>query len=89
MEMFIHYKTMPEGKKREDIVEELNEVLDDDGYVCGGADYEQGGRIDLELEDEVKNPKFAQMTVKAYLQRANFAADTTVEFGCMEIGVYA
>ena len=88
MEMFIHYKTLPEGKNRDDIVGELNEVLDDDGYVCGGADYEQGGRIDLELEDEVKNPKFAQMTVKAYLQRANFAADTTVEFGCMEIGVY-
>ena len=89
MEMFIHYKTLPEGKKREDIVEELNEVLDDDGYVCGGTDYEQGGRIDLELEDETKNPKYAQMSVKAYLQRANFAKDTKVEFGCMEIGIYA
>ena len=88
MEMFIHYKTLPEGKKREDIVEELNEVLDDDGYVCGGADYEQGGRIDLELEDEVKNPKFAQMAVKAYLQRVEFAKDTKVELGCMEIGIY-
>lgn len=88
MELFIHYKTLPEGKKREDIVEELNEALDDAGVVCGGADYEQGGRIDLELEDETQNPKYAQMAVKAYLQRANFARDTTVEFGCMEIGVY-
>jgi len=26
--------------------------------------------------------------VKAYLQRANFAKDTKVEIGCMEIGIY-
>ena len=88
MELFIHYTTLPEGKSREDIVEELNAVLEDDGVVCGGADYEQGGRIDLELEDETKNPKFAQMAIKAYLQRAEFPRDTKVEFGCMEIGIY-
>ena len=88
MELFIHYKTLPEGKKLEDVVEELNDVLEDAGFVCGGADYEKGGRIDLELEDETQNPKYAQMAIKAYLQRAEFAADTTVEFGCMEIGVY-
>jgi hypothetical protein len=88
MELFIHYTTLPEGKTREDIVEELNTVLEDDGVVCGGADYEQGGRIDLELEDETKNPKFAQMAIKAYLQRAEFPRDTKVEFGCMEIGIY-
>ena len=88
MELFIHYTTLPEGKKLEDVVEELNEVLEEDGCVCGGADYEQGGRIALELEDETKNPKYAQMSVKAYLQRANFAKDTKVEFGCMEIGIY-
>lgn len=88
MELFIHYTTLPEGKELADIVTELNEVLEDDGVVCGGEDYEKGGRIDLELEDETKNPKFAQMAIKAYLQRANFAKDTKVEFGCMEIGVY-
>ena len=88
MELFIHYTTLPEGKLLEDIVEELNAVLDDDGVVCGGADYEKGGRIDLELEDETKNPKYAQMAIKSYLQRANFPRDTKVEFGCMEIGVY-
>ena len=88
MELFIHYKTLPDGKKLEDVVEELNEVLDDAGVVCGGADYEKGGRIDLELEDETQNPKYAQMAIKAYLQRANFAEDTTVESGCMEIGIY-
>ena len=88
MEMFIHYRTLPEGKKLEDIVEELNEVLEDHGEVVGGVDKEVGGRIDLELEDETQNPKFAQMAVKSYLQRAEFAKDTKVELGCMEIGIY-
>ena len=88
MELYIHYTTLPEGKQLEDVVEELNEVLDDHGVVCGGQDTDQGSRIDLELEDEKVNPKYAQMGVKAYLQRENFAPDTTVEIGCMEIGIY-
>ena len=84
MELYIHYTTLPEGKQLEDVVEELNAVLEDDGVVCGG----EANRIDLELEDEKVNPKFAQMAVKAYLQRAEFAKDTKVEIGGMEIGVY-
>lgn len=84
MELYIHYTTLPEGKQLEDVVEELNAVLEDDGVVCGG----EANRIDLELEDEKVNPKYAQMAVKAYLQRANFAKDTKVEIGGMEIGVY-
>ena len=84
MELYIHYTTLPEGKQLEDVVEELNAVLEDDGVVCGG----EANRIDLELEDEKVNPKFAQMAVKAYLQREEFAPDTKVEIGCMEIGIY-
>ena len=84
MELYIHYTTLPEGKKLEDVVEELNEVLEDGGVVCGGTE----NRIDLDLEDEKDNPKFAQMAVKAYLQRASFAEDTKVEIGGMEIGIY-
>lgn len=84
MELYIHYTTLPEGKQLEDVVEELNAVLEDDGVVCGG----EANRIDLELEDEKVNPKFAQMAVKAYLQREKFAPDTKVEIGCMEIGIY-
>ena len=45
-------------------------------------------RIDLDLEDEKVNPKFAQIAVKAYLQRAAFATTTKVEIGGMEIGIY-
>lgn len=84
MEMYIHYQSLPEGKDLHDVVEELNEVLEDTGTVCGG----EAGRIDLELEDERVNPKYAQMSVKAYLQRTGFAQDTAVEIGGMEIGIY-
>ena len=74
MEMYIHYTSLPEGKELGDVVEELNGVLEDGGAVCGG----EKGRIDLELEDERHNPKYAQMAVKAYLQQAGFARDTKV-----------
>ena len=75
---------MPDEKSLADVVGELNEALDDGGAVCGG----ESGRIDLELEDERVNPKYAQIAVKAYLQRAGFTQDTTVEIGGMEIGIY-
>lgn len=84
MEMYIHYKSLPEGKDLHDVLGDLDEVLDDVGSVCGG----EAGRIDLDLEDERANPKHAQMAVKAYLQRSGFPRDTTVEIGGMEIGVY-
>ncbi|MGI5963175.1 MAG: hypothetical protein ACOX7N_05575 [Lawsonibacter sp.] len=88
MELYIHYETLPENKTLADVVEELNEVLDDHGVVCGGEDAEVGGRLDLDLEDETVNPKFAQIAVKAYLQRTGFAPSTKVEIGGMEIGIY-
>ncbi len=84
MEMYIHYTAFREGKDLRDVVGELNEVLEDHGAVCGG----EAGRIDLDLEDERVNPKYAQMAVKAYLQRARFAPDTRIEIGGMETGIY-
>ena len=84
MDLYIHYPALPEGKELADVVEELNQVLEDGGAVCGG----EAGRIDLELEDELVNPKFAQIAVKAYLQRAGFPRETAVEIGGMEIGIY-
>ncbi len=84
MDLYIHYPALPEGKELADVVEELNQVLEDGGAVCGG----EAGRIDLDLEDERVNPKFAQIAVKAYLQRAGFPRETAVEIGGMEIGIY-
>ena len=46
MELYIHYTSLPQDKELPDVVEELNEVLEEGGVVCGGED----GRIDLELE---------------------------------------
>lgn len=84
MDIYIHYSALPQGKALEDVVGELNEVLDEHGVVCGGED----GRLDLNLEDENINPKFAQLAVKSYLQKAAFPKDTTLEIGGMEIGIY-
>ena len=84
MDIYIHYTALPQGKQLEDMVEELNEVLDDHGRVCGGEE----GRLDLDLEDETVNPKYAQLAVKTYLQQAGFPMDTTLEIGGMEIGIY-
>ena len=84
MELYIHYQQLPQGKELADVVGELNEVLVDNGSVGGGRQ----GRIDLDLEDERVNPKYAQIAVKAYLQRAGFSRETAIEIGGMEIGIY-
>ena len=36
MDLYIHYPALPEGKELADVVEELNQVLEDGGAVCGG-----------------------------------------------------
>ena len=88
MELYIHYEALPQGKTLADVVGEINEVLDDHGAVCGGESTQPRHRLDLDLEDEKINPKYAQMAVKAYLQRAGFLPSTTVEIGGMEIGIF-
>ena len=84
MEIYIHYHELPQDKELADIVGELNDVLEEGGRVCG----REQGRIDLDLEDEKVNPKFAQIALKPYLQRAAFAPTTKIEIGGMEIGIY-
>jgi len=85
MELFVHYTALPEGMELADVVEGLNEIMDDGGYVCGAPD----GRIDMELEDEKMNPKVAQGAVKTYVQRVGFPKDTVIELGGMKINAYA
>ena len=88
MDLFIHYTALPQGRELPDVIGELSEVLEEHGAVCGGQDADGTHRLDLDLEDEKINPKFAQIAVKAYLQRAGFAKDTKIEIGGMEIGIY-
>ena len=84
MDVFIHYTALPEDKELADVVDEINDLLDDHGSVCGGEE----NRLDLDLDDENINPKYAQLAVKNYLQQVGFPMDTTLEIGGMEIGIY-
>ena len=43
MDLYIHYPALPEGKELADVVEELNQVLEDHGAVCGGESGPAGG----------------------------------------------
>ena len=85
MDMFIHYTQLPEGLTLSDVVEELNQVMEDGGFVNGGVD----GRIDLELEEETHNPKLAQTSVKSYIMRTGFPKHTVIELGGMKINAHA
>ena len=40
------------------------------------------------LEDEKVNPKYGILTVKNYLQKAQFAPDTTIELAGTPVGIY-
>ena len=71
MDLYIHYTELPQGKELADIVGELNEVLDEHGAVCGGA----AGRIDLDLEDERINPKYAQPPSRSAAWRSAFTSE--------------
>ena len=63
---------------------DLAELLEDDGWLTGsGADY-----IEMELEDEKVNPKYGILTVKNYLQKAQFAPDTAIELAGTPVGIY-
>ena len=88
MDMYVHYTALPPEMSLEDVVDQLNQALDDGGFVNGGSVLERGGRIDMDLEEEKINPKLAQSAVKAYLQRVHFPEDTRIELGGMLIGIY-
>ena len=84
MELLVHFNTLPEGKSLDDVHGELTVVLENDGFFLGiGEDY-----LDIELEDEKANPKYGILTVKNYLQKANFAPDTTIELAGVAVGIF-
>ncbi|WP_297716379.1 hypothetical protein [Intestinimonas sp.] len=84
MELLIHFNTLPQGLTLEAVKSDLALLLEDDGWLTGsGPDH-----IELELEDEKVNPKYGILTVKGYLQKAEFAPDTTIELAGVPVGIY-
>ena len=84
MELRIHYTKLPQGLSLDALKLELAQVLEEDGWLTGsGPDH-----IELELEDEKVNPKYGILTVKGYLQKAEFASDTTIELAGVPVGIY-
>jgi len=88
MDMFIHYTALPAGMELGEVVEGLNQAMDDGGVVNDVVVTGQGGRIDMDLEEEVHNPKLAQGAVKSFVMRVGFPQDTIIELGGMKINAY-
>lgn len=84
MEMLIHFTALPQGLKLDEVKLDLANLLEEDGWLTGsGPDF-----IELELEDEKNNPKYGILTVKNYLQKAQFPKDTTIELSGVPVGIY-
>lgn len=79
MELRIDFPKLPGGKSLMDMRRELDEVLEDDGWLLASGQEGEAGFVELELEDEKINPKYGIMAVKAYLQRAGFDKYTTMD----------
>lgn len=88
MELRIHYTKLPEDMDPDRMKAEVAEVLDDEGWLTGSAHSEEGGWLEMELEDERANPKYGIIAVKNYLQSSKFAADTTIELAGTPVGIY-
>ena len=68
--------------------EELDYVLEENGWLVGSRQDGESGSVELELEDERLNPKYGILAVKNYLQQRAFAPDTTIELAGMPVGIY-
>lgn len=88
MDMKIVYKTLPQGMDLDALRRGLDEVLEDDGWLTGSAHTADGGYVELELEDERRDPKYGILAVKRYLRSIQVSPDTAMELAGHSVGVY-
>lgn len=88
MELIIHFKTLPQDLDLEGMKRELDYVLEENGWLVASRQDDNGGSVEMELEDERLNPKYGILAVKNYLQQRAFAPDTTIELAGMPVGIY-
>lgn len=88
MELRIDFPVLPAGKTLPDMRRELDEILDDDGWLLTSGQEGSAGFIELELEDERMNPKHGILAVKHYLQQAGFDPATTIDLAGTPVGIF-
>ena len=88
MELRIDFHALPAGKTLADLRRELDEILDDDGWLLTSGQEGAAGFVELELEDEKINPKYGIMAVKHYLQQAGFDKATTIDLAGTPVGIF-
>ena len=84
MEMYVRYHNLPEGVTPDTLKLELANLLEEDGWLTGSGE----GYVELELEDEMTNPKHGILAVKHYLQSAGYPRDTMIELSGVAVGIY-
>jgi len=84
MELRIDFPKLPGALTLEQVKLDLATLLEDDGWLTGSGEK----HIELELEDEKNNPKYGILTVKNYLQKAQFPPETTIELSGVAVGIY-
>ena len=88
MELIIHFTALPEHLSLEAVKSDLADLLEDDGWLTGSGEDENGHYLELELEDERVNPKHCIVAVRGYLCGAGFPSDTALELAGMATNIY-
>ena len=84
----IDFPSLPQGRTLDKVREELDAVLEDDGWLLTSSQSGESGYIELELEDEKLNPKYGILALKNYFQKAGFSRETTMEIASAKVGIY-
>ncbi len=85
----IEFPALPAGRDLNKMRQELDAVLEDDGWLIGSGLVDTGaGYVELELDEDKVNPKYGIVAVKNYLQKAGFAPETTMELNGAVVPIY-